>query len=444
MKAEADASRLNGPRPLGASARVRLGASSWLGRPWIGWALFAVGLAVLPMLFRQGFSLSLLQQAGVMAVFALSYNMLFGQTGMLSFGHAIYFGLGAYFTLHAINAVSAGSVSLPLVLMPLVGGAAGAFFGLVFGYVSTRRAGLTFAMISLGLGELVHASAVMFSFFGGEGGISGNRVIGEPFLGITFGPGIEVYYLIAAWCFVCALAMYAFTRTPLGRIANAVRDNPERAEFVGFNPRKVRWLVLIVSGFFAGIAGRLFAINYEIVTADSTNLWRSGSVLLATYIGGASYFVGPIIGAVVFTLFSVALSEMTAAWLLYLGLFFIFVVLAAPEGIAGWVARHGAALRSRHRGRLMLQYASMLVPIVVLLLGVLLLVEMTYRISGQIAGEPVVALSGLNFDARAPGSWIAAASFVIAGLVVLRWPLRRSRQTWDAIDAEVAPARVAR
>lgn len=411
---------------------------------WIGWLVLALGMAVMPLVFRQGFSLSLFQQAGVMIVFALSYNMLFGQTGMLSFGHAIYFGLGAYFTLHAMNAAAEGAFFLPVTLMPLVGGVAGAFFGFVFGYLSTRRAGLTFAMISLALGELVHASAVMFSFFGGEGGVSGNRVIGEPFLGITYGPGIEVYYLIAGWCFVSMLAMYAFTRTPLGRIANAVRDNPERAEFIGFNPRKVRWLVLILSGFFAGIAGGLFAINYEIVTADSTNMWRSGSVLLATYIGGASVFMGPVIGAIVFTLFSVALSEMTAAWLLYLGLFFILVVLLVPGGVAGLILQHRSALRSAHRSRLALQYLVMLVPLAVLLVGVVLAVEMTYRLSGQVGGEPVVVLLGATFDAAAPGSWIAVGLFLVVGFAMLRWILPRVRRTWDVIESETASRVAAR
>ena len=123
--------------------------------------------------------------------------------------------------------------------------------------------------------------------------ITGNRVVGEPFLGISFGPGIQVYYLIAAWCFACMIAMFAFTHTPLGRIANAVRDNPERAEFIGYNTHRVRFFVLIVSAFFAGIAGALSALNFEIVTAENVSAIRSGGVLLATVIGGASLFFGP-------------------------------------------------------------------------------------------------------------------------------------------------------
>jgi branched-chain amino acid transport system permease protein len=408
---------------------------------WITWGGLALALLVLPHVFSQGFSLSLLQQAGIMVIFALSYNMLLGQAGMLSFGHALYFGLGAYFTLHAINAASAGLFFIPLSLMPLVGGLAGAFFGLVFGYVSTRRAGTTFAMISLGLGELVHAAALMFSFFGGEGGISGDRVYGEPFFGITFGPGIQVYYLIAAWCFVCMLAMYAFTLTPLGRLANAVRDNPERVEFIGFNPRKVRWMVLIASGFFAGIAGGLMAIHQEIVTADSTNMWRSGSVLLATYIGGTAFFYGPVLGAVVFTLFSVALAKATAAWPLYLGIFFIAIVILSPGGIAGAVAAHAPVLKSRHRSALLARYLLLLVPLALLIFGLVLLVEMTYRLSGHTVSAQSLSLLGLDFVADELGSWAKALGIILLGGVLLRPLLRGAKAVWEDIHQERAEAK---
>lgn len=408
---------------------------------WLAWGGLAVAMLALPHIFSQGFSLSLLQQAGIMVIFALSYNMLLGQAGMLSFGHALYFGLGAYFTLHAMNAVSAGAFFFPLTLMPLVGGLAGIFFGAVLGYVSTKRAGTTFAMISLGLGELVHSAAQMFSFFGGEGGISGNRVMGEPFLGITFGPAIEVYYLIAAWCFVSMAAIYAFTLTPLGRLANAVRDNPERVEFIGFSPRKVRWMVSIASGFFAGIAGGLFAINYEIVTADSTNMWRSGSVLLATYIGGIAYFYGPVLGAVVFTLFSEALAKATAAWPLYLGIFFIAIMILSPGGIAGFIAGHARAMSSRRGGTLALHYLAMTPPVALIVAGLVLLVEMTYRLSGQSVGADSLRWLNIDFSASALSSWVSAICILALGSLLLRPLLARTRAVWELIDQELAEAR---
>ncbi len=193
-------------------------------------------------------------------------------------------------------------------------------------------------MITLGIVELVFACVLMFpGFFGGEGGITSNRVVGQPFLGITYGPQIQVYYLIAFWLFLSTLGMYAFTQTPLGRIINAVRDNSERAEFIGYNPQRVRYLTLILSGFFAGISGGLSAINFEIVTAENVSAIRSGAVLLFTFIGGIGFFFGPMIGAVVGVFLTVLLSEFTKAWQLYIGAFFVALVLWAPGGIASLI-----------------------------------------------------------------------------------------------------------
>src|SRR3989338_3682881 len=194
------------------------------------WGGCLAAAIALPLLFKSGFIVSLLCQMGIMVVFALSYNMLLGQTGLLSFGHAVYYGLGAFITMHTLNLIGKDGSPLLVALLQLVGGLAGLLAGVVLGYVTTKKAGTTFAMISLGIGELVAACALMFpGFFGGEGGISGNRVIAkQDFLGFTWGPQVEMYGLIVAWAFLATAAMFALTQTPLGRMANAVRDNPER------------------------------------------------------------------------------------------------------------------------------------------------------------------------------------------------------------------------
>jgi len=220
---------------------------------WIIWGLFALILLLAPKLFNSNLSVSMLSQMGVAIIACLSYNMLLGQGGMLSFGHAVYTGLGSYVAMHALLAAGSGSLPVPVTLIPLVGGLGGMFFAVLFGYVSTKKSGTTFAMITLGMAELVFAMSLMFSeFFGGEAGMSGNRVVGESFWGITYGPQIQVYYLTAAYTLVCVALMYAFTRTPLGRILNAVRDNPERVEFIGYNTQHVRYLAFIIAGFFCG------------------------------------------------------------------------------------------------------------------------------------------------------------------------------------------------
>ncbi|OYU72172.1 MAG: branched-chain amino acid ABC transporter permease, partial [Burkholderiales bacterium PBB5] len=177
-------------------------------------------------------------------------------------------------------------------------------------WVTTKKSGTTFAMITMGVGELVWSMSLMIpEFFGGEGGVSGNRVIGKGVMGITFGPQIQVYYLIAVYCFICTGLMYALTRTPLGRMLNAVRDNPERVEFIGYSTQNVRYLAFMLSGLFSGIAGGLGALNFEIVTAEVVGAARSGAYLLFVFLGGATFFFGPILGAVLMVIALVLLSE---------------------------------------------------------------------------------------------------------------------------------------
>ena len=173
-------------------------------------------------------------------------------------------------------------------------------------------------------------------FFGGEGGISGNRVAGDKVWGISYGPQIELYGLIAIYALICTVLMHALTRTPLGRMLNAVRDNPERVAFVGYDPRMVRYLAFCVAAFFAGIGGGLAALNFEIVTSEVVSAQRSGAYLLFVYLGGAGFFMGPMLGAVLMVVTSVLMSEWTQAWLLYLGLLFVLMVMYVPGGVAGW------------------------------------------------------------------------------------------------------------
>ena len=411
-----------------------------LGR-WVIWGAMALVFLVAPLVFSGGFALTMLIQMGTMIIFALSYNMLLGQGGMLSFGHAVYSGLGAFLSVHALNLIGKGSFMFPVTLLPLIGGLAGLAFGVLFGYVTTRRAGTTFALISLGIGEMVFACVLMFpGFFGGEAGVSTNRVVGQPFLGITYGPAIQVCYLVAVWCFLSIVAMFALTQTPLGRMANAVRDNPERAEFVGYDTQKVRFIQLVLSSFFAGVAGALSCINFEIVSAENVSPIRSGGVLIATYIGGVPFFLGPILGAIIFIFFVVALSGFTKAWLLYLGLFFVTMVVYAPGGIASILLMQIPVLRARRFGELALPYALAAAAGLVALAGLIGIVEMVYRLSEQ-GASTVLNVFGLSFDARTTPPWIGFALVLAAGLVALRYASRLVGARWGAIQQDLLARR---
>jgi branched-chain amino acid transport system permease protein len=406
--------------PAGVPAALRLGA------PWIALALL---FALLPLVFASGSALTMLSLMGIMIVFALSYNMLLGETGLLSFGHAVYYGLGGFLTVHAMNAVIRDGLPVPLPLLPIIGAAGGLLFGIIFGSVSTRRAGTAFAMISLGLGELVASSSLILrGFFGGEEGVSTNRTKLLHLFGLNFGPQIQVYYLIAAWCLICMAAMYALRRTPFGRMCNAVRENAERAQFVGYNPRVVRFIAFSLAGLFAGVAGALAAINFELVNAAAVGAEQSGLVLLAAYIGGIGNFAGPVIGAILVTWLEEMLSDVTEVWQLYFGLLFIGMVMFAPQGIAGLIAMHEPLWQARAYGsmlRLALTYLIALIPALVCLVGAILVIEMTYHISVKASEGPAISLFHLTLDTTSVKSWLAAAVLLGGGFFLFRltWPL---------------------
>ncbi|MGP1676738.1 MAG: branched-chain amino acid ABC transporter permease [Burkholderiales bacterium] len=404
-----------------------------LGR-WLVWGGIALVMIVLPLVFTSGFTLTLLSQIGVGIIFALSYNMLLGQGGMLSFGHAVYSGLGAYFTVHALNLISKGAFYFPVTLTPLIGGIAGMVFGVIFGYVTTKKAGTTFAMISLGIGEMVFACSLMFpGFFGGEAGVSTNRVMGKAFLGVTYGPSLQVYYLIVGWALVCMAAMFAWTQTPLGRMANAVRDNPERAEFVGYDTHMVRFLTLVLSGFFAGIAGGLSCINYEIVTAENVGALRSAGVLMATFIGGAGFFFGPIIGSIVFFTMVTAVGAVTKAWAFYLGLMFLLIVLYAPGGFASLIVMHVPVIKARLMRRLWLPYAATIVTGMVLLIGLISMVEITYHYSLEADTAPAMTLFGFAFKVTDGAPWTVATGLLVGGFIISRFAWNTVGRAWGDI-----------
>lgn len=411
------------------------------GADFAVWGAGAVVLLVAPLAFSSGLAVTMLSQMGVAIVACLSFNILLGQGGMLSFGHAVYTGLGAFVTIHALAAIGAGTLAIPVGLVPLVGGLAGLGFAVLLGFVTTKKSGTTFAMITLGIGELVFAMSLMMpEFFGGEAGVAANRVVGKPVLGISFGPQIEVYYLIAAYTLVCTAGMYAFTRTPLGRILNAVRDNPERVEFIGYSAQRVRYFCFVIAGFFAGVAGGMYAINFEIATAEVVGTTRSGAYLLFTFLGGATYFVGPIIGAILMVLAFVLLSELTKAWLLYLGLAFMFMVMYAPGGIASLIMMNRRVAAFGKLRRLLGLYLALAAAGAPMFLGIAALIEMIYYLQLDAALGSPLGFMGLTLDVNSPRTWFAALAVALAGWLLFERVRRRFVRRWDAVNDEIESA----
>ena len=394
------------------------------------WIAFLIALLGLPLVFDSILAISILNQMVIAIVFALSYNMLLGQGGMLSFGHAVYFGLGGFLSVHALILIEFETVVFSILWIPLIGGAFGLLAGIFIGSFSTHKAGTVFAMISLGIGELIAASSLIFSsFFGGEAGISGDRTFGPTFFDFNFAQNIEIYYVAAVWAFIATLFMYLFTQTPAGRMANAVRDNPERAEFIGYSSRKVRFISFCASGLFAGIAGGLFALNYEFITEENLNAATSGRVLLMAYIGGLGYFIGPIIGAVVLTLMNSLLSNYSELWMLYLGIMFLLTVMFLPRGFAGFIMMHQLAWL---RGNMMLLVKPYIItgtPALLFSLCAIALIEMSHT------EDEIFHYLGLTLNPASPITWIILLTIAAAAFYAVKKSLRQLNDAWEIANA---------
>ena len=407
------------------------------------WSVFALILLVLPLAAQSSFAITLVCLTGIAAIACMSYNMLLGQAGMLSFGHAVYTGLGTFVAIHAMNKVG-GGWWLPMWLIPMVGGVAGLAFGALLGFVTTRKAGTPFSMITLGVGELVFAAALMFpEFFGGEAGINSNRTGGAGWLkdwGLTFGPQIQVYYLIAIYLFICTAAMYAFTQTPLGRIANAVRDNAERAEFVGYDTRWVRYMIVMVSSFFAGIAGGLTAINVEAATADLLHGVRSGGYLLFTFLGGVGFFFGPIIGSILLVFALVVLSEFTKAWQLYVGIIFLIMVVFAPGGFSALIMLTVRRVKYGEWRKMRGPYLGMFITGLIALWGFAAVVEMAYQIQVAAGSGTALTVARIPLDAASTSSWLIAVAVLVIGGVAFEIWRRKFQKVWNDGAERIAEA----
>lgn len=414
------------PRPY----RAPPGASGSPLRAVLPWVIAALALAVAPSVFHTSSSITIMNQMAITVVFALSYNMLLGQGGMLSFGHAVYMGLGGFMVMHVMNWVEDYELILPLPFAPLIGGLFGMLFAALIGLFHTRKAGTVFAMISLGIGELIAAcSVIVTAFFGGEEGVSGDRSY-MTFLGVEFLDQVEVYYLIAFWTVLSALAMRLFSKTPLGRMANAVRDNPQRAEFLGYSARWVRYGSFVFAGFFAGVAGALFAVNYEILTEENLNLATSGQILLVTFLGGVGFFAGPIVGAILFTLLQTVLSLHTEVWSLYLGALFVSVVMFAPQGLTGILAMHATPWKLGRMDMLVGPYIRTVLPGMLCALATCGLIETLWHVRHAGPEDGATDFLGIDYDAFSPLPWIVLGAIAAAGFWAAKTGAPELRRVW--------------
>jgi branched-chain amino acid transport system permease protein len=386
-----------------------------------------VALAALPLLLPAR-AIGIAIQIQVAALFALAFNFLWQQTRLLSFGHAAFFGIGMFATIHAMRAAANGAIVLPLPLMPLAGLAAGLLLGLVIGYFATARSGTYFAMVTLAFAEVIHQLASQWqSVFGGETGLSTMRL---SWAGISFGSDAQVYYLVLIWMLLAIAVVYYLMSTPLGQLALALGDNEQRVRFLGHNAHVAKTLAFAVSAGFAGLAGALLAITNENVDYSIFSASASGLPVIHTFIGGSGFFIGPMIGAGVLTLLGSVVSDVTRLWPLYQGALFILVVMYLPQGVVGLIAEQLAPEARRALPRLAGPLALGVVGLLTMGAAIVFVAEyVSALVANPFAlqadgGALSVRLWGISWRAHSPVTWVLPATIMCCAGLMLRLALR--------------------
>ena len=278
----------------------------------------------------------------ILGLFAMSFNLLYGYMGQISFGHAAFFGVGAYATAMLFSALKApdGSIGLLQFFASLaIGPPVAAVAALVVGVFCVRLTGIYFAMLTLAFGELLfYIVFSWYSFTKGDDGIQGllpPAVLQDP---------VNFYYLTLAIVVAALAVMWRVTESPFGYVLRTLRDNQRRAAFLGINVRRHMLMCFVIAGFFAGLAGALWGPFSRSVSPGLLGWAESGIAVFMTLIGGAGVFVGPLVGSVIYTFLQAVVKMYTVYWSLTIGLVILLLVLFAPGGVLGIL---DARLRAR-------------------------------------------------------------------------------------------------
>jgi branched-chain amino acid transport system permease protein len=297
-------------------------------------SLIAVSLAILLPYLLPKFQLRMITEIIILALFATAWKMLLNEGGLFSFGHALYFGLGAYASVLGWLHIK----GLSFMSGVLLGGLVAGLVGLILGAFLVRLSGTYFALLTLAFNQLIWA--IVWKWRDVTGGDDGLGKFPKPdLLGISMKNPANFYYVSLVIIGLCLFICWYFTRTPLGNVCASIKSNEERAKFIGFNVNASKLILLTMAGFFSGISGALYAQFQEFIATSTIDLGMSTNVLFMAYIGGTGYFWGPIVGSGVFTYLSEYLSSFTDRWEFIFGLIFIVIVLFAPQGILGIVKK---------------------------------------------------------------------------------------------------------
>ena len=270
-----------------------------------------------------------------LAMFACAFNLLLGFSGMLSFGHAAFFGASAYATAWLATAHDWGTVAAVL-----AGMAVSALLGLIIGALAIRRRGIYFAMITLALAQLIYFVCLEAPFTGGENGLQG--VPRGSLLGLSLKSDVTLYYLVLAVFVAMFLFIRRIAHSPFGQVLKAIRENEPRAISLGYHINRYRLLAFVLSATLAGLAGSLHVLVLGFATLSDVLQATSGEVILMTLLGGTGTFAGPVVGAAIIVTLQEYLSDLARGWVtVIIGAIFVTCVLTFRRGIVGEL--HAAA-----------------------------------------------------------------------------------------------------
>jgi branched-chain amino acid transport system permease protein len=321
---------------------------------WMVWIVIIAILAAYPRIFGLYYT-NLFVTFAIFALFSVSFNLLLGYTGLLSFGHAMFFGAGGYGTALALKHIQ-GLPLLPAVFMGLL---AAALLALILCPLVVRVSGTAFAMLHLAFGELMYVLALKLrNITGGEDGIGGFPIppLHIPgFISIDMKSPENFYYFAIACLGVSLWVLWFFTKTPFGQIQIGVRDNPTRIEYLGFKVPQTKAVVYVVSAAFAGVAGSIYALFQNLISSSSLGVLTSFAPITITMVGGVGSFFGPVCGAAILQVMEELTSRYTEQVELVMGLILILVIMFAPMGFVGvinllkqkWLSRRGGAIDSK-------------------------------------------------------------------------------------------------
>ena len=313
--------------------------------------LVLVVLALLPPYIGL-YQTQLLTYGLVAAIAALGFNLLLGYTGLLSFGHSAFFGIGAYSVAFLLR--DAGIHSMELYI--LIGLPIAALSSALLGYVCVRHTRIFFGILTLALSQVVYSLALKFFWI--TGGTDGLRVARPTLVAgmLTFtGAGAfqrfidAYYYYVLAVFAICVAIMWVIVHSPFGKALQAIRDNETRAAFLGLRIRRFRWVAFLISGTFTGLAGILWVPLNGLTTPEVLYWPFSGEIVFMTLLGGFRNFTGPIVGGLLFTYLKTYAVATTEYWQLLLGVVLVLLVMVLPTGIVGAISTAAAKLRPKEK-----------------------------------------------------------------------------------------------